>query len=96
MIYLCMYVVFDISKRSLSVYVASLLGPHLQTVIFPRVESLDMQELNMVFSGLVLRQTKGELGPELLKFTKRLVETHHIQLKPSEQQVHDVLFFVAR
>ena len=96
MIYLCMYVVFDISKRSLSVYVASLLGPHLQTVIFPRAESLDMQELNMVVSGLVLRQTKGELGPELLKFTKRLVETHHIQLKPSEQQVHDVLFFVAR
>ena len=96
MIYLCMYVVFDISKRSLSVYVASLLGPHLQTVIFPRVESRDMRELNMVVSGLVLRQTKGELGPELLKFTKRLVETHYIQLKPSEQQVHDVLFFVAR
>ena len=100
MIYLCMYVVFDISKRSLSVYVASLLGPHLQTVIFPRAESLDMQELNMVVSGLVLRQTTGELGPQLgpqlLKLTKRVVETHHIQLKPSEQQVHGVLFFVAR
>ena len=96
MIYLCMYVVFDISKRSLSVYVASLLGPHLQTVIFSHAESLDMEELNMMFSGLVLRQTKGELGPELLKFTKQLVETHHIQLKPSEQQVHGVLFFVAR
>jgi len=43
--FLCMYVAFDISKRSLSVYVASLLGPHLQTVIFPRAESLDMEEL---------------------------------------------------
>ena len=43
---------------------------------------------------------KGELGPqlgpELLKLTKQMVETHHIQLKPSEQQVHDVFFFVAR
>ena len=77
MMYLCMYVVFDISERSLSLYVASLLGPHLQTVIFPRAESLDMQELNMVVSGLVLRQTKGELGPqlgpELLKLTKQVV-----------------------
>ena len=84
MIYLCMYVVFDISKRSLSVYVASLLGPHYQTVIFPRAESLDMQELNTMVSGLVLHRTKGELGPqlgpELLKLTKQVVETHHIQL----------------
>jgi len=98
-IYLCMYVVFDISKRSLSVYVASLLGPHLQTVIFPRAESLDMEELNMMVSGHVLRRTKGELGPQWDQSywsSKWLVETHHIQLKPSEQQVHDVLFFVAR
>jgi len=98
--YLCMYEVFDISKRSLSVYVASRLGPHLQTVMFPRAGSLDMQELNPMVSGLVLQRTKGELGPqlgpELLKLIKQMVETHHIQLKPSEQQVHDVLFFVAR
>ena len=60
MMYLCMYVVFDISKRGLSVYVASLLGPHLQTMIFARAESLDMQELNAMVSGLVLRQTKGD------------------------------------
>jgi len=57
-----MYVVFDISKGSLIVYVASLLGPHLQTVIFPRAESLDMQELNTMVSGLVLRWTKGDKG----------------------------------
>ena len=59
-----------------------------------------MQELNTMVSGLVLHRTKGELGPqlepELLKLTKQVVETYHIQLKPSEQQVHDVLFFVAR
>ena len=69
-----MYVVFDISKRSLSIFVDSLLGLHLQTVIFPRAESLDMQELNTMVSGLVLHRTKGELGPqlgpELLKLTK--------------------------
>jgi len=50
-------------------------------------------------SGLVLQWDKGRAGstagPELLKLVKRVVETHHIQLKPSEQQVHDVLFFVA-
>jgi len=59
MMFLCMYVAFDISKRSLSVYVATLPGPHLQTVIFPRAESLDMEELNMMVSGLVLHRTKG-------------------------------------
>jgi len=98
--YLYMYEVFDISKRSLSVYAASLLGPHQQTVIFLCAGSLDMQELNTMVSGLVLPQTKGELwpqlGPELLKLTKQMVETDHIQMKPSEQQVHDVFFFVAR
>ena len=94
--YVCMHVVCDISKRSLSVYVALLLGPHLQTVIFPRAESLGMQRLNTIVSGLVLRRTKEELGPELLKLTKRVVETHRIQLKPSEQQVYDTLFFVAK
>ena len=59
---LCMYVAFNISKRSLSVYVASLLGPHLQTVMFPRAGSLDMQELNTMVSGLVLQRTKGSWG----------------------------------
>ena len=55
-----------------------------------------MQRLNTIVSGLVLRRTKEELGPELLKLTKRVVETHQIQLRPAEQQVYDALFFVAR
>ena len=55
-----------------------------------------MQRLNTIVSGLVLRRTKGEMGPELLKLTKRVVETHQVQLKPAEQQVYDALFFEAR
>lgn len=59
-------------------------------------ESLGMQRLNTIVSGLVLRRTKEEMGPELLKLTKRVVETHQVQLKPAEQQVYDALFFEAR
>ena len=59
-------------------------------------ESLGMQRLNTIVSGLVLRRTKEEMGPELLKLTKRMVETHRVQLKPAEQQVYDALFFEAR
>ena len=55
-----------------------------------------MQRLNTIVSGLVLRRTKEEMGPELLKLTKRMVETHKVQLKPAEQQVYDSLFFEAR
>ena len=74
--YLCMYVVFDISKRGLSVYVASLLGPHLQTMIFARAESLDMQELNTMVSGLVLRWTKGDKGGAGTTAGTRATEAH--------------------
>ena len=59
-------------------------------------ESLGMQRLNTIVSGLVLRRTKDEMAPELLKLTKRVVETHQVQLKPAEQQVYDALFFEAR
>lgn len=55
-----------------------------------------MQRLNTIVSGLLLRRTKEEMAPELLKLTKRVVETHQVQLKPAEQQVYDALFFEAR
>ena len=68
----------------------------LHVLSFICTESLGMQRLNTIVSGLVLRRTKEEMGPELLKLTKRVVETHQVQLKPAEQQVYDALFFEAR
>ncbi len=51
-----------------------------------------MQRLNTMVSSLVLRRTKQELGPEMLKLTQRLVETHYIQLCEEEDEVYKELF----
>ena len=51
-----------------------------------------MQRLNTMVSSLVLRRTKAEMSGELLKLTKRQVETHSLHLSQQEQEIYNALF----